>query len=82
MCTFPLKKRYETLFDSHIKSDTSSGDMNEKVDHWLDSLENLHKNYIIMPSESLNSSFLKIVGSSLFDHHQVSLIKKMKQYVI
>ena len=42
-----------------LKSDTSSGDMNEKVDHWLDSFEKFHKKYIIMPSQSLNSSFLE-----------------------
>ena len=45
---------------THIfKSDTSSGDMNKKVDHWLDSFEKFHKKYIIMPSQSLNSSFLE-----------------------
>ena len=42
-----------------LKSDTSSGGMNEKVDHWLDSFENVHKKYIIMPPESLNYSFLE-----------------------
>ena len=31
--------------------------MNEKVDHWLDSFEKFNKNYIIMPTKSLNSSF-------------------------
>ena len=41
-----------------LKSDTSSGDMNEKVDHWLDSFEKIHKKYIIMPLESLNYYFL------------------------
>ena len=33
--------------------------MNENVDHWLDSFEKSHKKYIIMPSQSLNSSFLE-----------------------
>ena len=42
-----------------LKRDTSSGDINEKVDHWLDSFEKFHKKYIIMPLESLNSSFLR-----------------------
>ena len=42
-----------------LKSNTSSGDMNEKVYHWFDYLENSHNNYIIMPLESLNSSFLE-----------------------
>ena len=47
-------------YSTHIlKSDTSSRDMNKKVDHWLDSFENFHKKYIIMPSESLNSSFIE-----------------------
>ena len=51
-------------YSTHIlKSDTSSGAINEKVDRWLDSFEKLHKKYIIMPSESLNSSFL---GDSFF----------------
>ena len=40
-----------------IKSETSSGDRNEKVDHWLDSFEKFHKKYIIMPSKSFNYSF-------------------------
>ena len=45
---------------THVfKNDTSSGDMDEKVDHWLDSFEKFHKNYIIMPSISLNSLFLE-----------------------
>ena len=42
-----------------LKSDTSSGDMNEKVDHWLDYFEKSHKKYIIMPSQSSNYSFLE-----------------------
>ena len=42
-----------------LKSDTSIGDMNEKVDNWLDYFENIHKKYIIMPSESLNSPLLE-----------------------
>ena len=46
-------------FTNILKSDTSSGDMNEKVDHWLYSFEKFHKKYIILPLESLNSSFLE-----------------------
>ena len=65
-----------------LKSDTSSGDINEKVDHWLDSCGNFHKKYIIMPSRSLNSLFLEKSFFSLFYHPQVSLIEKMKQDVI
>ena len=42
-----------------LKSDTSSSDMNEKVYHWLYSFENFHKKYVIMPSQSLNPSFLE-----------------------
>ena len=42
-----------------LKSENLSDDMKEKVDHWLDSFEKLHKNHIIMPSESLNSFFLE-----------------------
>ena len=45
---------------NHILTvDTSSGDMNEKVDHWLDSFQEFHKKYIIMPSQLLSSSFLE-----------------------
>ena len=32
-----------------LKIGTSSGDMNDKVDHWLDFFEKFHKKYIIMP---------------------------------
>ena len=48
-----------------LKSDTSSSDMNEKVDRWLDSFENFHKKYIIMLSESLNMAkcLLKVAGT-------------------
>ena len=37
-----------------LKNDTSSGDMDEKLDNWLDSFEKFYKKYIIMPSLSLN----------------------------
>ena len=33
-----------------LKIDTSSDHMKEKVDHWFDSFEKFHKNYIIMPT--------------------------------
>ena len=33
-----------------LKIDTSSDDMNEKVEHWFDSFEKYNKKYIIMPS--------------------------------
>ena len=39
-----------------LKIDTSSGDMNEEVDHWLDPFEKFHKKYIIMPSQSMLST--------------------------
>ena len=57
---FHSKKNDMKIYLTHIlKSDTSIGDMNEKVDHWLDSFENFHKKYIIMPSQSLNSLFIE-----------------------
>ena len=60
MCTFPLKKNDIKDYLTHVlKNDTSSGDMDEKVDHWLDSFEKFHKKYIFMPSISLNSLFLE-----------------------
>ena len=40
-----------------LKRDTSSDDMNEKVDHWLDSFENFHNKYIILPLEPFNHFF-------------------------
>ena len=47
-------------YSTHIlKRDTSSGDMNVKVDHWSDYCEKFHKKYIIMPPESLNYSFIE-----------------------
>ena len=42
-----------------LKYDTSGGDINEKVDNWLDYFENFHKKYIIMPSISSNYLFLE-----------------------
>ena len=57
-----------------LKSDTSSGDMNEKVENCLNYFEECHKKYIIMPSQSLNYQFPE---ENLF-----SLINKTKQDVI
>ena len=51
-----IRKNYLTHV---LKNDTSSGDMDEKVDHWLDYFEKFHKKYIIMPSISLNYLFLE-----------------------
>ena len=49
---------------THVsKNDTSSGDMDEIVDHCLDSFEKFHKKYIIMPSLSLN---YLLIEESLF----------------
>ena len=57
---FHLKENDMKDYLTHIiKSDTSSGDMNENVYHWLDSFEKFHNRYIIMPSLSLNSFFLE-----------------------
>ena len=57
---FRIKRKDMKHYLSHIfKSNTSSGDMVEKVDHWLDSFEKFQKKYIIMPSKLLNSYFLE-----------------------
>ena len=57
---FHSKRTDMKQWSNHIlKSDTSSGDINEKVDHWLDSFEKFHKKHIIMPTESLNSPLLE-----------------------
>ena len=84
MCIFPFEKEliWNIIWPTYLKSDTSSGDMNEKIDHWLDPIEKFHKKYIIIPLQSLNSSSLEESFSSLFDNHQISLIKKIKQEFI
>ena len=59
-----LKKNEMKDYLTHVlKNDTSSGDMDEKLDHWFDSFEKFHNKYIIMLSISLNYLFL---GVSLF----------------
>ena len=42
-----------------LKNDTTIYEMDELVDHFLVSLENFHKQYIIMPSLSFNPLFIK-----------------------
>ena len=60
MYTFPFKTNDVKDYLTHVfKNDTSSGDMDKKVDHWLDSFENFYKKYIIMPSILLNSLFIE-----------------------
>ena len=55
-----LKKNdIKNYFTNILKSETSSGDTNEKVDHRLDYFEKFNKKYIIMPSKSLNYLFLE-----------------------
>ena len=57
---FHFKKNdMEDYLTQILKIYTSSGDMNEEVDHWLDPFEKFHKKYIIMPSLSLNYYFLE-----------------------
>ena len=57
---FRLKKNDMKDYLTHVlKNYTSSGDMDEKVDHWLGSFEKFHKKYISMPTISLNSLFLE-----------------------
>ena len=68
--------------DPSIKNDTSSGDMDEKVDPWFDSFENVHKKYIIILSLSLNYLLIEESFLSQFNHPQVSLIEKIKQDII
>ena len=40
-----------------LKYDTQRDDMKEKLDHWSDSFEFSHQQYIIMATESYISSF-------------------------
>ena len=48
---FSLEQNEIKDYWTHIlKHDTSSGDMDEMVDHWLVSFEKFHNKYIIMPS--------------------------------
>ena len=52
---FSFKKNEIKDYWNHVfKNDTSSGDMEKMVDHWLVFFEKFHKKYIIMPSLSLN----------------------------
>ena len=61
---FHLKKNDMKDYFTHVlKNDTSSGDMDENVYHWLDYFEKFHKKYIIMPSLSLN---YLLIEESLF----------------
>ena len=60
MCIFPFNKTDMKQYLTHtLKRVTSSADTNEKVDHWLDYFEKFYKKNIIMPSQSLDSSFLE-----------------------
>ena len=64
MWTFLFEKNEIQDYCTHeLKNDTSSGDMDENVDHWLDSFEKFHNTYIIMPSLSLN---YLLIEESLF----------------
>ena len=57
---YHLKKNYMKYYLTHVLNNyTSSGDMNEKIDDWLDYFEKFHKKYIIMPSLLLYSLFLE-----------------------
>ena len=65
-----------------LKSNTSSDDMNERLNHWLDSFECCTRSILLFLHNNSIISFMKRVGTSLLDHHQVSLIYKMRQDVI
>ena len=80
---FSFKKNEIKYYWTHVfKNNTSSGNMDEMVDHWMDFFEKFHKKYIIMPSLLLNSLLIEESFSSQFDHPPVSLIQKMKQDVL
>ena len=49
-----LKK--ETIFVQYIKRRYSGWLYEGKIDYWLDSFENFHQQYIIMPKEPYNFS--------------------------
>ena len=40
-----------------LKCDTSSGDMKENINHWLDLFEKFHKKYVIIPKELYTTPF-------------------------
>ena len=42
-----------------LKYDTSINDNKEKINHWLNSLEKFHQNYMIIPTEPYSYSFTK-----------------------
>ena len=61
---FCLKKNEIKDYRTRVlKNDTTSGDVDEMVYHWLVSFEKFHKQYIIMPSLSLNPL---LIENSLF----------------
>ena len=66
---FCLKMNEIKDYWTHLfKNDTSSGDMDEMVDHWLDSFETFHKKYINMHSLSLNSLLIEERSPSGFNN--------------
>ena len=49
MCTFNVEIiQIRQSVNNILKSETLSNDMKEKIDHWLDSLDFFHINFIIM----------------------------------
>ena len=58
MYTFQyLKNQNETIFSNILKCDTSSEYKKVKIDHYLDSLEKFHQQYITMPTEPYSSYY-------------------------
>ena len=57
-------------------------EMNELVDDCLVTFEKFHKQYIIIPSLSLDPLLIEENRMSQFDHPLVLLIQKKKQDVI
>ena len=57
------KEKVKDYWTRVLKNDTTSDDMNKMVDHCLVSFENFHKQYITMPSLSLNPF---LIEESLF----------------
>ena len=51
--------KMKKYFANILKRDTSSNNMKENIDNWLDSFEKFNNKYIIMYTESYNISFIE-----------------------
>ena len=65
-----------------LKHDTPINNTKEMIDHWLYLFKNFTKCVLLFPQNHKFLHFLQLVDKSQLDHHQISIIKKMKQDAI